>query len=699
MRRLTLTAALLLALASPVSLADTAPPEWQRYWDDAASLQGLKFGPLDLQRLAAEDADRSMTPGSPQRFAVGHDVNLTPDVAGSWTREGDWMVWRLPVYAEAAAHLNFGFSRFDLPRGAELAILSTELQQIAGPYTDADELPHGQLWTPVLQGERAMVVLKVPAAAREQVQLTLFRVAQGYRGMGKSGAVCKSGSCNTDVACLAPDDPWNLPRRSVGAITRGGVDTCTGSLLNNTNNDRRMLFSTATHCGTNTDAAVATVLVYWKYENPTCRQPGSAASGIPIPKPTTTSAGVRFLAGTNNPFAGTAPANTRSDWALIELATPPAGNTFDLYWAGWDRRPPTTACAPPPANDPFQTSGRCASIHHPSVDEKRITFVETPMVLDNITGAQGVHWRAEWDPTPAILPGFPTQTPGSAPPSVTEGGSSGSPLYSAERRVVGVLSGGPSACGATGANLRDQYGGLFHAWEGVGTPTTRMRDALDPAGLNPLTWDGIGSGSYALVGASTVKACAGGAAPATVFRVQSDNGATAPVNFTAGQTTAFSAVSFNPNPATPAPSGTPVTVSATLAAGLSGTQTLPVSATSADNSFQLTLNYEVFPQVPGTLTLSAPAAGATNVPLTPTFSWSAAANVDQYEIEVSRDAQFSGIAVRALTSSASVSLTLRANATYFWRVRAVNPCGPAAFASGSFTTVANDTVFSDGFYE
>lgn len=87
---------------------------------------------------------------------------------------------------------------------------------------------------------------------------------------------------------------------------------------------------------------------------------------------------------------------------------------------------------------------------------------------------------------------MPAPQPTSLPPSVTEPGSSGSPLYNADRRLVGVLSGGPSACGATGTSLRDQYGGLFHAWEGVGTPITRMRDHLDPLGVNPEFIDGIG---------------------------------------------------------------------------------------------------------------------------------------------------------------------------------------------------------------
>ena len=37
---------------------------------------------------------------------------------------------------------------------------------------------------------------------------------------------------------------------------------------------------------------------------------------------------------------GAGAADSRSDWSLLELAEPPADNAFNLFWAGWDRRPP-----------------------------------------------------------------------------------------------------------------------------------------------------------------------------------------------------------------------------------------------------------------------------------------------------------------------------------------------------------------------
>ncbi|MCG6117894.1 MAG: hypothetical protein MEQ07_06835 [Aquimonas sp.] len=477
-------------VAGPVLASDRAATEMLLRGMEQVQLK--QFGALDLDALAAEDDLRDLVPGNPKRFAVSRQVFYTPANAGDWSRQSDgsW-IWRLRVRGDEAAHLNFGFSRFALPPGAALNVIAIDGSSKIGPFTVENMLPHGQLWTPVVLGEEALIHLEVPADALGQVQLELSQINQGYRGFGVRSKACKSGSCNMDVACLSEDDPWNDNRRAVGAWTRGGTDTCSGSLVNNTNNDRRMLFATATHCGANTDAAVATVVVYWRYESPTCRVPGSPASGAPAqPFPATSSPGLRFVAGTNNPFAGGGDANTRSDWALIELATPPTDNNFDLFWAGWDRRPPPTTCAAPA--DEASTSGLCASIHHPGVDEKRITFIEVPMTLDNISSASGVHWRSRWDPTPPRLPNI-TPMPTVLPPGVTEPGSSGSALYNADRRLVGVLSGGPAACGATGNSLSDLYGGLFHAWEGIGTPTTRMREHLDPVGTNPEFIDGIGN--------------------------------------------------------------------------------------------------------------------------------------------------------------------------------------------------------------
>jgi hypothetical protein len=466
--------------------------------DPTALLKNLEqvelkhFNALDLDALAGEDELNDALPGAPRRYAIPRKVRFSPENSGTWSQSSQGRsVWRLRVTAEGAAHLNFGFSRFALPEGAALTLISVDGQHKLGPFTSGDMLTHGQLWTPVLMGEEAMIHLDVATGDRDSVVLDLTQINQGYRGFGIRSKVCKSGSCNTDVACLSPGDPWNENRRAVGALSYGGSAFCTGSLLNNTANDRRMLFATATHCGVNDDSAAATAVVYWNYESAVCRVPGSAESGAPPgPPPASTSQGLRFLAGTNNPFDGGGSADSRSDWSLLELAEPPADNDFNLFWAGWDRRPPPTTCAAP--GDVTGTAGLCASIHHPSGDEKRITFVEVPMTVDDIAAAVGVHWLANWDPTPPELP-LIDPLPATLPPSVTEPGSSGSPLYNADRRLVGVLSGGASFCGVAPSGLNDQYGGLFHAWEGLGTVNTRMRDHLDPLGNAPQFIDGLGS--------------------------------------------------------------------------------------------------------------------------------------------------------------------------------------------------------------
>ncbi|MGO4776418.1 proprotein convertase P-domain-containing protein, partial [Lysobacter sp. 2RAB21] len=93
-------------------------------------------------------------------------------------------------------------------------------------------------------------------------------------------------------------------------------------------------------------------------------------------------------------------------------------------------------------------------------------------------GAGTTHLNVQWQPTGGV----------------TEPGSSGSPLYSPEKRVIGQLHGGPSSCSATGADRSDYYGRVFTSWTGGGTASTRLSNWLDAGNTGAQFIDGLDSG-------------------------------------------------------------------------------------------------------------------------------------------------------------------------------------------------------------
>jgi lysyl endopeptidase len=457
----------------------------------AQPVSELKLSALNWQRLAEQDA--GATKNQPYRVAVPVEVQHTIENSGVWSDLGDRTIWRLPIDAMDAVHLNFGFDQIVLPEGAELRILDASGKVALGPYRAADIAKHGQLWTPLMVGARAQIELELPVAKRMSAKLSLAQVGQGYRGFGFTNALERAGSCNMDVACLEASD-WSPQRRSVGRMLISGSGLCTGALINNTSNNRRLLFSTAAHCGIEAGNG-AQVVVYFNYESPTCRTPGSSASGGVIPPPSTTLQSTAWLGGTSQPFTGelptpTGPTGQRSDWSIIELGTSATIASLNLYLAGWDKGTAAPVCNVPPSSS--STAGQCASIHHPNGDEKRITFSQTTMTTGNISSATSAHWFVSWDATPPVLPNIPAPVPNPIPPGVTEPGSSGSPLFNASRRIVGVLSGGASFCGATGGNLSDLYGKLSVAFNGtVVSGSQNISALLDPTSAGTTAIDGI----------------------------------------------------------------------------------------------------------------------------------------------------------------------------------------------------------------
>ena len=381
-------------------------------------------------RIAADAAEPK---GRPLRFAVPVAVDIDPWTKGRFDRLPDGAtLWRTRVHAPGATDLNFGFTTFRLPEGASLHVASEDYDYYEGPYTAADNEKHGELWTPMVPGDRAVIEVVIPAGAEDLVELELTHVGTGYRDImkfGFSGLSRLAGSCNNDVVC-PEGDPWRDQIRSVGAYSTGGSAFCTGTMVMDAASSFRNFFLTADHCGMDAGNAPSMV-VYWNFESANC---GDLSGGSLADNQT----GAVWRAG-----------STPVDMSLLELDDDP-DPAYGVYYAGWDR----SGVAP---------SGS-VGIHHPRGDEKAISFNTDPLTTVNScigTGGVNSHWLVDnWED------------------GTTEPGSSGSALFdSSSKLLVGFLSGGGASCDQPLES--DCYGKFSFAWDGA-SASERLRDWLDP---------------------------------------------------------------------------------------------------------------------------------------------------------------------------------------------------------------------------
>lgn len=450
-----------LAIAAAALAAEAADPVLPSAMLKA-SIAGaeLAVAPADVRALVGED---SKALGRPMRYGMPQRVDR-PLIAHGRAAIGAWhpfddgrQLWSATIASAGAVSLDLHFSRFVLPAGAEVYLADRDGTYVLGPIRGSDALADGQYYTALIPGDAMRVEVLVPARERGRVELQLASVTYGYRGLfGRADhpEVIRSGSCNVDVACPLGND-WQDQIDGVGQyiFQDGGSFVCSGTLIGNTAGTATPYFLTADHCvGNNTVAQ--TMRVYWNYESPTCRAPGSPASGTPLPRP-----------GTFNNGATQRANYVPTDVSLVELnaPVPPAENPF---YVGWDRRNLATS------GNPAVSSA--ITIHHPQGHEKRISLEADPLTvtsyLSNTPNASGTHYRiADWDE------------------GTTEGGSSGSSLYNPDQRLIGVLTGGFAACGNDDP---DWYGRIHQAWAGGGTSATRLSNWLDPIATAAETLDG-----------------------------------------------------------------------------------------------------------------------------------------------------------------------------------------------------------------
>ena len=399
-----------------------------------AQFQTVTLPEVDAEPLFIEDENAPKD--EPFRFGYPQPVNYNLENSGTWEDLPDGgRLWRLRIISPGAKSINLIYDRFHLPDGGLFFVYNEDLSSVYGAFTSQNNKDHFEFATSPTSGDITILEYFHPSSDPGNTEIGITSVIHAYRDIFSliDRNFGDSGACNNNVNC-PEGNPWSDEIRSVGMIlTSGGFRICTGALVNNVRQDLTPYFLTANHCL----GGESTWIIMFNYESPTCAN---------IDGPTNfTVQGTQLMAN-----------YSPSDFALLLLQeTPP--ETYNIHYAGWsaiDTAPQQPVC-----------------IHHPSGDIKKISFDYDTGISNGWTTNDGSHWQiAQWDD------------------GTTEPGSSGSPLFDSNHRIVGQLHGGEASCSY---NFNDYFGKVARSWATGGSPSSRLKDWLDPDNSGALTLDGI----------------------------------------------------------------------------------------------------------------------------------------------------------------------------------------------------------------
>ncbi|MGB0457511.1 MAG: trypsin-like peptidase domain-containing protein [Chitinophagales bacterium] len=406
-----------------------------------ASNTAIVLPVVDEAALLLEDEARLMNGEKTTRFGYNHDVTIDVLASCEWETTSTHEIGRLAIQSEGARSLNLIFSDFYLEQEVSLFLYNESKNDVIGAFTSANNKSYRTFSTLPLPGDVLVLEINAPLGSRtELTAMQLETVTHAYKDLFTQSldkGLGQSGSCNVNVNCPEAAG-WEDQRRSVARIVVNGNDHCTGALINNTENDGTPYFLTANHCLTGN----VTNWVFWfNWESPTCNPTqNSSYDGI---------SGSTLLASCSS-----------SDFALLELSQE-VPLDYNPYYAGWsaENTAPTSA----------------VGIHHPSGDIKKWSYDGDASVSSEWGGwgssGTNTHWEVlDWDI------------------GTTEGGSSGSPLFDQNQRIVGQLHGGAALCGN---DFSDLYGKVAYSWDCQNQNSGRLDVWLDPSNTGLTLLDGF----------------------------------------------------------------------------------------------------------------------------------------------------------------------------------------------------------------
>ena len=362
-------------------------------------------------------------------FKFGHsfsvDIDFFEFATVDFLSNGD-KVYRLEINSKDAFSINLIFDQFYIMEETELFVYNKSKKHTIGAFTHKNNKHYKRFSTAPVKGDMIIIEFYEPSHVKSESIINLSNIVHGYKDVFRGYE--DSEECHNNVNC-AEFQSWNDEVSSVLlTLTDGGTRLCSGSLINNVNQDLELYFLTSETClGGHEDW-----IFMFNYESSSC----SNQDGIT----NQTVSGATLLVN-----------HYESDFALLKLEENPPED-YDIYFSGWDIT----------GDNPFN----CTSIHHPVGDIKKISQHTGVAISDGWFFDDDTHWKInEWSS------------------GITEPGSYGAPLFNENKQIVGQLHGGESSCDNP---VDDYFGKLSHSWN------LGLKEYLDPDNTGITEIDGIG---------------------------------------------------------------------------------------------------------------------------------------------------------------------------------------------------------------
>ncbi len=416
-----------------------------------------------------EEIDKEGDPFGPMKAGFGIPVAITPGKYGQFRElENGKILWQLKIHASGALGLGLVFDDFFLDQGDRMFVYNTDGSFHAGAFTSINNNPDNVFSTHIVPGDTLVIELETAAVpgqtpaipgertgtcSRLQIGEVIFIDNGGelplFTGDKDPG---DSGDCHVGINCHEGNN-WQDEKRGVARILlreEGAWYWCTGSLVNNTAQDGTPYMLTSDHCGEASSPDDYDVWqFYFNFERPGCEETGSPPNNM--------------IRGST--LKSKAPLDGGSDFKLLLLSDAPP-ESYHPYFNGWN-----LAETGSPAG---------VSIHHPGGDAMKISTYTSGLSSSDWPGSvnaiENGFWRVNWAET---LSGH----------GITEGGSSGGPLFDYSGLIVGTLTGGASSC--SNPQNPDFYGKMNMHWNANSEEDSlQLAPWLDPRGAELLSLEG-----------------------------------------------------------------------------------------------------------------------------------------------------------------------------------------------------------------